>query len=292
MYGQGSDPRDRSGLVFSPPVGHACGMDSPPAEERRPLAVLAKAMSALEQLAARGEATPAELAVALGEPRSSVYRLLGTLRELDYVESGGRRGTYRLSLRLFSLGSAALDRYDVREAARPGLEHLHETTGETVFLCVRRGLDAVCIDRIAGSRVELLELRLGGTMPLHVGAAPRALLGFESESAWREYLERASLALGTGAPHDPDALIAELRRTRARGYAVSDEDVTPGIASIGAPIFGRDGEVRASLSIGGVRQLVLDPDGESLRQVIAAADAASAALGFRAENSARERSAS
>jgi DNA-binding IclR family transcriptional regulator len=249
--------------------------------EKRPVAVLVKGMALLEHLAKEGEATPARLAELSGEPRSSVYRLLATLRELDYVESGSGPGAYRLSLRVFALGSAVVSRYDVREAARPVLERLHESTGETVFLCVRRGNLAVCIDRIAGSRVALLELGLGGTMPLHLGAAPRAILGFEPEEEWERYLQATKLESGTdAAPHDRSALLAELRDTRGRGYALSDEDVTPGIASIGAPIFQYGGSVRGSLSIGGVRQLILAPESGLAELIMDSAAEVSRALGF------------
>jgi DNA-binding IclR family transcriptional regulator len=55
-------------------------------------------------------------------------------------------------------------------------------------------------------------------------------------------------------PITRDALLDELRATRERGYAVSDEDVTRGIAAFGAPIFDHTGAVRASLSVGGIRE--------------------------------------
>lgn len=251
-------------------------------QEKRPVAVLVKAMALLEELAGEGEATPARLAELTGEPRSSVYRLLATLRELDYVEPGAGSGTVRLSLRMFALGSAVVARYDVREAARPVLERLHEATGETVFLCVRRENMAVCIDRIAGSRVVLLELGLGGSMPLHLGAAPRSILAFEPEAEWERYVREAALESGTElAPHDPEALLAELRATRRRGYAISDEDVTPGIASIGAPVFDHSGRVRGSLSIGGVRQLILAPPAGTATLVVEGAREVSRTLGHR-----------
>lgn len=252
--------------------------------EKRPVAVLVKGMAILEHLAREGDATPAALAELTSEPRSSVYRLLATLRELDYVEAGGQPGTYRLTLKVFALGSAVVSRYDVREAARPVLERLHEATGETVFLCVRRENLAVCVDRIAGSRVALLELGLGGSMPLHLGAAPRAILAFEPEDAWERYLTEATLETGTEvAPHDRAALLAELRATRGRGFALSDEDVTPGIASIGAPIFDHAGRVQGSLSIGGVRRLILSPESGMAQRIVGGADEVSRALGFLAE---------
>jgi|SRR5579884_766272 len=268
-------------------AGEGLSAAAPPRADR-PVSVLGRAMGLLERLAAEGEATPARLAELLGEPRSSVYRLLSTLRELGYVEPGARRGSYRLSLKVFALGSTVVSRYDVREAARPMLERLHAETRETVFLCVRRGFEAVCIDRIAGARVALLELQLGGSMPLHLGAAPRAILAFEPEELWEQYIAASTLASGTAlAPHGPAELRAELRATRARGHAVSDEDVTPGIASLGAPIFDHAGQVRGSLSIGGIRQIVLAPEARMTELVTHAAEEASRALGYRGADGTR-----
>jgi DNA-binding IclR family transcriptional regulator len=248
------------------------------------VAVLAKGMSILESLGDEGEATPARLAEVLREPRSSIYRLLATLRQLDYVEPGNRRGSYRLSLKMFTLGSGVVSRYDEREAAHPVMERLHNETGETIFLCVRRNLEAVCIDRIDGVRFALFELRLGGAQALHLGAAPRAILAFEGEKLWEEYLAQASPVGGTeAAPHDREAILTELRATRARGYSISDQDVTLGIAAVGAPIFDHAGRVCASLSISGLREPILGQGSRAIELATLGATEVSRALGWTGE---------
>lgn len=238
------------------------------------VAVLVKALGLVDLLAQHGEMTPARLAELLDEPRSTVYRLLATLQDLEFVEAGHARGTYRLGLKVFRLGATVVERLDARAAALPVMERLHDDTGETVFLCVRRDEQAVCIERIAGLRVALLELRLGGAMPLHQGAAPRALLAFEPEEAWDAYLDAVGIA-------NRSSIQAELRATRDRGYAISDQDVTPGIASIGAPVFGHTGEVLASVSIGGLREVVIGQDSRVLALVREAAQDISHRLGHR-----------
>src|SRR4051794_1216748 len=111
-------------------------------------------LDCLERAEDPADLSVAELAELMGEPRTSVYRLISTLDELGWIEPGSRRGTYRLGLKLFRLGGAVMRRFDVRQAALPTMEGIHEKTGETVYLCVRRGLEAVCIERIAGKRVE------------------------------------------------------------------------------------------------------------------------------------------
>jgi DNA-binding IclR family transcriptional regulator len=252
--------------------------------DQRPgsIAVLGKAMAILEHLAVEGELTPARIAELIDEPRSTVYRLCSSLQELVYIEAGTQRGTYRLSLKLFALGSTVIDRYDERASALPVMQRLHDETGETVFLCVRRGLEAVCIERIDGARVMLLELRLGGSLPLHLGAAPRCLLAFEPESAWRAYLDAATLERRTpSSPASRTAILGELRATRKRGYAISDQDVTPGVVSLGAPIFDHRGLVTASLSIGGLRDVLGDDGADVTELVVQGAAEISRSLGHR-----------
>jgi len=247
-----------------------------------PVRSLAKAVVLLEALADEREATPRRLSELLREPRTTVYRLLTGLQALDMVEAGSRSGTYRLGWRLLRLGSAVIERLDERQAALPVMERIHERTGETVFLCVRRGDEAVCIERLDGLRVQSLALRLGGSLPLHLGAGPRALLAWEPPSEWDAYAERTELeAMTELSPVTRAALVAELEHSLEQGYVVSDEDVTPGIASLGAPVFDYSGHVRAAISIGGMRQFLLEQIlDEAVSLVVNGAREISAALGY------------
>jgi DNA-binding IclR family transcriptional regulator len=250
-----------------------------------PVRSLAKAVLLLEALADEREATPRRLSEVLHEPRTTVYRLLTGLQALDMVEAGSRAGTYRLGWRLLRLGSAVIERLDERQAALPVMERIHERTGETVFLCVRRGDDAVCIERLDGLRVQSLALRLGGSLPLHLGAGPRALLAWEPRGEWDAYVERQNplAAMTEQSPATREELFAELERSLADGFAVSDEDVTPGIASLGAPIFDYTGRVRAAVSIGGMRNFLLEEiRDEAVPLLVNGACEISGALGYTA----------
>ena len=247
-----------------------------------PVRSLAKAVLLLETLAEEREASARQLSELLGEPRTTIYRLLTGLEALDMVEAGSQPGTYRLGWRLLRLGSAVIERLDERQAALPVMERIHERTGETVFLCVRRGDEAVCIERLDGRRVQSLALRLGGSLPLHAGAAPRVLLAWEARAEWEAFFERCSpLEQYTDrTPLTRKQLFAELEQTLERGYAVSDEDVTPGISSLGAPVFDYTGRIRGAISIGGTLQLLgEDTRTEAIRMLVEGAREVSAALG-------------
>lgn len=246
------------------------------------VAVLGKALAVLNALANAREATTSEVAQMLEEPRSSVYRLLNTLDALGLVEAGNHRGTYRLGLKLFELGSAVLSRLDVRSAALEPMRRLNEDTGETVFLCLRRGREAVCIERMDGSRAASMALKLGGSLPLHTGAAPVALLAAERRAEWDAYVQGGELAdYRTGEPIAASAVISHLEEARRTGVAVSDEDLVGGFAALGVPIFDYRGDVPAALSISAMRQVIFGDDEARIRDsLLHAASEISRNLGF------------
>jgi len=247
-----------------------------------PIQVLGKADSILRALVEHGPMGVAQLAETVGEPRSSIYRLLNSLSILGWVEGEPDQGTYALGIKLFRIGRAAVSRLDVRAAALPAMRRLHAAAGETVFLCVRRGLDAVCIERLDGRRVQSLALQLGGALPLHAGAGPRVLLAYadsEVKRSWAETADRGLQAFTDRTPTSRDVVERLLQDIRARGVSVSDGDVTPGIAALGTPIFDYDGVCVAALSTSGIRNGILGPNADLTAATIAAAAEASRAMG-------------
>jgi DNA-binding IclR family transcriptional regulator len=247
--------------------------------------LLPKVARILDHLSTEGDATATELSAALDEPRSSIYRLLKALGDIGWVEETGSRGVWRLGGEMFRLSAAAINRIDERQIARPHLERLHQATEQTVFLCVRNEMRAVCIDRIDGLRVASLALKLGGSLPLHQGASPLVLLAFgESElwEQWRAYAVANPLDLATDRTLGSiDEVMTALVKVRDQGYAVSDGDLTPGIAAIGAPVFNRNNDLVASVSVSGLREAIVGPDSNALELVTAAGRSISRSLGFR-----------
>lgn len=225
---------------------------------KRSSSVVAKAGALMTVLETEKTATSGRLTELLGEPVSSIYRMLGTLAEVGWVEQAEVRGAYRVGLKMLAISQALLRRMDIRKIAAPIMQEIHELTGETTFLCIRHGGRAVCIERIDGVRVNSRVLQLGKSLPLHMGAAPRALLAFSGRAVWDDY---ASLVDGAGESWQGVSSRAELfdqlEEARQMGYVLSDNNVTPGIAAVGVPVYDHRGEVVASLSISGLRDGIL-----------------------------------
>jgi len=246
------------------------------------LELISKAGAVLEVLASSGPTSAADLAVALGEPLSSVYRLMQSLTATGWVDRAGKRGPYRLGLAWMTIGSFLEDQLDIREACLPALRSLVSSTGATSFLCVRRGARAVCLERVEGISVQSLAMRLGSSLPLFVGAAPRALLAFLSRAEQEDALAETILFREDPARPDITVIESDMAKISAQGFAVSEGDVTPGVAALGAPVFNHRGEVEGAISISGLTNQVLGRDvfDRNVGLLRQAAARSSAALGW------------
>lgn len=215
--------------------------------------VLGKVKAILDAFAEVGQAGASETAIRIGANKSTTFRLLNSMARIGLLDRRPN-GTYALGLWLMELGSLAQSRLDVRRIAEQELLGLNRAIGLTVYLTLRHGEQATCIDRIAGEHVDVLALRLGGTLPLYAGAGPRVLLAALSEPELAAFLGRSPFPALT--PHtltSSSKLRADVEMTRERGYVLSMEDVTVGVAAIGVPVFDAAGQVVAAISAAGLR---------------------------------------
>lgn len=247
--------------------------------------MLAKSNTIVNILDSAGELTVEEIARRASEPVSSTYRLVTNLLQIGWISKGSRRGLYRLGLFFMRIGSAVEDQMDLRSAARPALKHLLEETGATSYLCIRRGTRAVCIERLDGIGVRPLAMQLGDSLPLWVGAGPMAILAFLPKSE-RDGLI-GELERSGEMPASKSDLLKTVGQVRERGYAISDEGVTLGIAAVGVPVYNHRGEPEAAISVIGLRLQLLGDLAVTARLVLAAAAETSAALGYAHEDAAR-----
>jgi DNA-binding IclR family transcriptional regulator len=81
-------------------------------------------------------------------------------------------------------------------------------------------------------------------------------------------------------------LVDALDRIRTLGYSVSVEESEPGVASVGAPVFGRDGSCIAAVAMAGPALRLGDEQLlRSVRQVRRCAAEISEAMGYRERRS-------
>ncbi|MEU8824699.1 IclR family transcriptional regulator [Streptomyces sp. NPDC048636] len=187
-----------------------------------------------------------ELCEKTGLAKPTVHRLAAELVRLGWLERTGNR--YRLGAKLFELGSRVPRRRDLRETALPFLQDLFEATRETVHLGVREGLDVVYLERIHGHDALRLPSRIGGSLPLSCTGVGKALLAFSGPELTGEVLSHPLPSLTPRSITDPALLRSALEKAQVAGLAYEEEEATPGVSCIAAPVFAR-GTVVAALSV-------------------------------------------
>lgn len=208
-----------------------------------------KAVRILDLLATAAPLSPADVAARLGIARPTVYRLLGTLEAEGAVER--HDGLYSPGPSLLRWAGAYLSRHPLVTLARPFLEELRDRTGETACLFVRQGAQRVCIDKADSPQALRRFIEVGMTMPLHAGSAGKVLLSGLPDEEVAALLARGMPALTGRTIVRPEEMLAELARIRAEGVAVSLAEREEGLASISAPVFGMDGQMKAAIGVSG-----------------------------------------
>ena len=245
--------------------------------------VVRKAVTILKTLSEAPDTTLSlsTLSDKLGMNKTTCHRILSSLASEDFVEKAGS-GTYRLGIGAFIVGASVQRSLDIRERALPAMRWLHEVSEETVYLCVRRERRAVCIERIVGLHAEIQVLQLGGSLPLHIGAAPRVLLAGLTEEELRSYVSAPDLErLTPQSMVDPDLIRADVETTRKTGVVISQSDVAPLAKAFGVPVRDHTGEIVAALSVSGVSSRIPRKRESSLIDAAVRAGAkASEAIGF------------
>ena len=210
-----------------------------------------RTLDILDELA-EGPRSVGAVARAVELPKTTAYRLLLTLEQREMVARGSGPDEFRLGPRLLSLGLLVRAGSSLNEAALPVMRELRERFGETVNLniCVRD--ERLCIASLEGTHRVRMQGVMGERSPLHSGAAARAILAFLPTARVEAYIDASLLTPLTGHTiTDPERLRAILADDRRRGYVLSIGERTEGVTSVGAPIWGAQGEVAASLNVSG-----------------------------------------
>ena len=225
-----------------------------------------------------------DLARRVGLDKSAVYRLLLVMVSAGYVVQDPASRKYRPSSKLISLGSAVLSKVDLREAVRPFLTRLVESTKYTAHLAALadgRREEVVYLDQAARTSAAIVvNISVGRVAPSHCSATGKAILAFlpaEQRSPWQDVLPSYTARTITSGSE----LQSHLEEIRRQGYAVDNQEYRDGLRCLAAPVRNHTGEVFASIGISGPASDLKEEDVPRLATIVMeTANEASAALGF------------
>jgi DNA-binding IclR family transcriptional regulator len=244
--------------------------DGPQKDSALPDSALDRAAAILGAFdAAHRELTLAALVTRCGLPRSTTHRTATTMIRLGWLEKPADR--YRIGNRLFEIASLAPIRLELREAALPFLQDLHQATRITVQLGVLDGASVLVVEKITGHRPMPMLDQVGGTIPAYCSALGRAMLAYSEPEVIEAALAGPLAARTDRTLTSRTAIVRELTAVPERGWAVDREEGNIGVSCVAAPVFGPLGGVAAALSVTGPSQLVrADRIGPAVRLAAAA----------------------
>lgn len=241
---------------------------------------LDRGMDVLKVVASGHGMSLTEVAAASGQTASTAYRILVTLQKHGIVEFGEASQLWYIGVGAFRIGTTFLGRTSIVEQSRPTMQHVMTITGETANLAIVDRNDVIFLSQVETHEPIRAFFRPGTRGPVHASGVGKALLAYFSERRTAEFLKTKLERFTPKTLADPQMLMEELRRIRARGWAVDDEERTIGMRCVAAPVFNQFGDAVAGISISGPAvRVVPERDEETGSLIRKAADEITMAIG-------------
>lgn len=180
--------------------------------------------------------------------RAAARRCLLTLVELGYLAYDGK--FFTPLPRMLRLGSAYLNTSSLFQIAHPLLSEARDELQESVSLAVLDGGYSVFVARAESTHIVSTGAKVGGRLPVYCSATGRVLVSRMAEDEIRQHLDRVAMKkLTTHTLTSINSVMDAIRRSRADGYAISDEELEKGLCSVAVPVIDRNGAICAAVSV-------------------------------------------
>ena len=183
--------------------------------------------------------------------KSTVHRFLATLLSKGYVVKDGETTRYRLTMRMFEIGSRVLGGANILSIARPILENLADETDEAVHMVVRDGNEIVYIYKEESSNSMIrMSSKVGLRSPMDCTGLGKAIMAMlpenEAQNIWNqtEIIQHTEKTIT-----NYQRMQLEMAHIRQCGYAMDNEEHERGVRCIAAPIFDFSRNPIAAISV-------------------------------------------
>lgn len=203
--------------------------------------------------------TLAQISAKIDLPKSSVLNLLRTLEYCSLLDRNDESKTYCLGYKTLTFRYTKLQALPIVQHALPFLEDIQQSTGKIVYFVANVGGQALYLDAVYPGRRMTKYSVCGRVLPLHCTSVGKAILAYLPQEEVDAILDRWGME-----PRTPQTITSredmyeELRKIREQGYAVDNEEETPGVRCIGVPIRNLDGYPTGAISISGTVLSITD----------------------------------
>jgi IclR family pca regulon transcriptional regulator len=218
---------------------------------------LVRGLLVLESFSPRRDSyTLADLAKHHNIPKSSLYRIVKDLAQMNYLRYDMQSKRYYLGTRVLSLGFSLLQSMELREIARPYLETLSRECNMTANLAIYDKDEMVYVERIRVPGIRPFNVGVGNRIPLWNTAVGRAFVAHLDQKKINKMLNEARLC--SEIKFDEDRLAETLSEVRKNGFALNNQEFQLGILAVAVPIFSASGVEGAINLVGEPENLSID----------------------------------
>ncbi len=192
-----------------------------------------------------------EVCSATSLPKGTVSRMLAALITHGYAVQEIDTKRYRLTMRMFEIGSRVAGSTNILSVARPYLEYLSNISSEAVHLVSRVNDEIIYLYKEeASNSIVRMSSFVGLRNPMYCTGVGKSILAFLPDEEFRSIWQRTNPIQFTAKTITTLAdMEAEIQRIRQRGYAIDDEEHELGVRCIAAPILDFNGNPVAAISL-------------------------------------------
>ena len=197
-----------------------------------------------------------QLADAVALPIATAHRILQVLVSEGLLEYDPALKSYHIGIGLYALGNKTT-RFALRSKYRSCLENITRETQDSVYLIVKSGLDALCIDSIESqSTIRIMTYTIGSREPLGIGAGSLALLSFSPDEDLKSVLQANRLRYQNNDGSSLSKVKNQINKARKRGYVFNRGNYMKGINAVGVPLFDEAGKLIAAISVASIAERI------------------------------------
>ncbi|MGX5682230.1 IclR family transcriptional regulator [Schumannella luteola] len=200
--------------------------------------------------------------------KATTHRMLRTLVARDFLSYDEELGVYSLGVANLRLGSEYLRRIDLRRLAIPEMRDLVAETRETAHLATMSGTEVIYIEVVDSPEPVRIFSRVGDSVPAFATGVGKAILAWTPTEKLASRLPAEFVPRTENTLVTRDALLADLERTRERGYSIDNMENREGIRGYAAPIFDHSNQAVAAVSIAGPAARVTSASDEHLGPLV------------------------
>lgn len=196
-----------------------------------------------------GELRLIDISKETGINKSSLYSLLNTLEDLNWVEKK-RDKTYYLGTSLFNLSSLYTEGSNIVDIFLEESSSFVEDIKETMQISKLDETDVLYLAKKEGNASVRMTTQPGMKIPAHTTAMGKALLSdFSLETLKEIYLGKKLEARTANSVNNLEDLYEQILFSKKNGYIVEHEEAVEGFNCISSPIRNKKNQIIAAVSV-------------------------------------------